>query len=63
MLTLSWHGSGPVAFATRLREVTDRRVGSLKARDSSPIINFENIFLPPSGARLTSNSRDRNLTK
>ena len=58
--------SSPGAYATRRGEVADRHVGALPARNSPPRLIFENISLPLSGPRLTSNSHAAqfdNLTK
>jgi len=61
------HHAGPGAYANRLGKVADFRVGArLQARVFSHGVTFENIFLPPSGPRLTSISRAPqfdNLTK
>jgi hypothetical protein len=57
MLAMPIHRLGPGDYATGLGDVADFRVGSLPARNSSPNPIFENIFLPPSDPRLTSNSQ------
>jgi hypothetical protein len=59
MVAMPGHRSGPGAYANHPGQARSPIFAPTRrqARNSSPGVIFENIFLPPSGLRLTSNSQ------
>ena len=63
VLAMPLRSSGSVAYATWLGEVPEFRVGPPSIAHLVAQVLLENIFVPPSGPRVMSNSHASDLTK